>query len=246
MKDFENIVEVMAYRKEALVVDLLDFAIKLDDDELQDSLIPAPEGIYTPGSTKPMFLADRVYYIGEPYLNNVVIGANLLKIPNSEITGDIYQADGRGRKVDVKLVIKASAFLKAKKYMTDHPTIPVPEINLAAAVAVGYIDTICPHSGITASGLHINDCIKREGTMLMERGVPEACFSEMLDKIMTFVGDDTWNLYAANVQNTNLIVSKGVDWRIYCYYRDRFEKQERALLDDRLLGSFRGSLAANG
>lgn len=51
----------------------------------------------------------------------------------------------------------------------------------------------------------------------------------LYDEVMDFIGNDDWNLYSYQLKGTSLIINKGVDWRVYEYYRMKFEKEESLL-----------------
>jgi hypothetical protein len=221
MQDFKTLAEVYRHVDEVLVIDLLSHAYSLSD-ELLDSLIEPPAGLYLPGNTEPLFVSGKKYYrrneLNKHGRNsvsyNVFDSKTLLKAKD-----DIVDENG-------KLVMKWENVLTISRFLKSEPSIPVTAVRMAASMVQRYLHTLCRRVNHPATNTRIESLVKREEQDRIDRDEYMIAFDHLTNEVANFVNKDHWCVYFHILKGTTMIVEKGLDWRIIQYYENQFREED--------------------
>lgn len=218
MQDFKNISEVYRHVDEVLVIDLLSHAYSLSD-ELAQTLIEPPQGLYLPGNAEPLFAKSKKYYRksefgkgGKPY--DVFDAKTLLKAKD-----DIVDSDGKG-------IMRWENVLTISRFLTPEPSIPVTAVRMAASIVQRYLHTLCRRVNHPSTITRIENLVKREDQYRIDHDEYTIAFDHLTSEIARFVGKDHWCVYFHVLKGTSMIVEKGLDWRIIKYYENEFRQAD--------------------
>jgi hypothetical protein len=206
--------------KEVIIIDLLDKAMNLKDEQLK-ALIDPPRGIYIKGSLKPYIVEGKRYFpksIFELSDDNVIRSNYRFNIEEVlTFKEDIYDEEGN--------VVISEQLLKTKsKYMSLSPDIPVIAIEVAVVLVVNYLNNICPYTrGVRTNCLE--NLIRPEYSNYITTEEYESAYEKLLNTVFEFVGIDTWFIYFHRLKGTSLIIEKVIDYRIYRYHEIMYEEQ---------------------
>jgi len=217
MTDYIDINDVLRTTNEVLVIDLLEHALHLEYDPYMISLKDPQPGIYLAGSVDPIIKGNTDYYYRSSLLNDKT------KILNFE---DILNTNEVIVDKDNKIIITPSDIKQKKKYLSLEPTVPSMAIKLAREVAIIFLNSLCKHTKINIERTDLSKYIKEEYHNLIETEAFESELEKLWLDILKFVNSDTWNIYFIKSKNTTLIIEKSIDYRIYDWYRIKFEKEE--------------------
>jgi hypothetical protein len=225
--------ELMLYREQVLVIDLLDKALSVDDDECLDALYEPEKGVWIPGRLEPILKEGLIYIYKNDESKAEPIGS--LDVWMSQPRAhDIYTQDDRR-------ILTAQRSVKLHKYMSDKPKTPVMTVRLLACLVRQYIlkmtsqvpmgtwfidANLRDDTGATSVDESLYSLVKPEAYHLIERGVFDFIGGELLDQVRSFIGDDTMNIYRCYMKNSVLHVVKGVDWRIFKYHQLESDREE--------------------
>lgn len=188
-----------------LTLDLTEY-VWLLRKKYADCLLPPEEGIYLVGNTEPIIKAGQVVYSETSYKTQTPLTSL------DDVSEGILNKDG-------DLIISASFMRHQKKFLRTSPTFPVREIQIAAIIADDYIDSIVPYSPARETYKRVLDHVKPEYHYLVEEGHIEAALSKLTNEVSLFMNSDIWNIYFFQLKKTDLIVTQGVDFRIYDWTR---------------------------
>lgn len=236
MSEFNSIEDVLNYREDILVIDLSKYYAFAKDD-IEGFFKERPKGLYVPGITKPFFVEGKVYYNGDDVKNasprhpdrpDIVfqdrVDMSLLKpvtdlkvIRNSRVTW-----------YDEKLQVVATKadMMRLCKIMTDEAP---RSINTTIVVSIidRHMVRLCHKHHGSMYHRALDDALDPKYRSEMAVDIILRSFGELLDTVDEFIGRNTWSMYSLDVRGTSLYISKGIDWRIYDWYRMKFEAEER-------------------
>lgn len=216
MSDFKNMTEVYNHVEQALVIDLMEHVTTMDMT-YQEALVDPPAGIYITGSIEPILLQDRKYFVRSAYQDPKVPGINLKDI--FDIKGDIVNEGG-----DVVLSFKD--ILQKKKFINFEPTVPVTALKVAVGIVEQYIISSCHHSKRSHPTYRLEYLVKPQYQDMVINDEYIQQFARLRDRVMDFIRDDRWQVYYTRLRGTSLIIEKGLDYRVCCYYEHLFKSQE--------------------
>lgn len=255
MSDYKDLSEVLDVVEDTMVISLVDHACMLDD-VLEQTLLPATPGLYLPGSYEPFFKHGTKYFVKgtdielplpkptavmegivtdaggkksefrtSRFRGQVVVSQpQLLVIDNIDdilkIAADIYREDGT-------LVCSKEQLNRYRRHFSRLPSIPAQSVKMAIAVAMSRLQSFCPHAILPTINFNQTDLVTPKYAHLVYNDEYSQGFAELLDKIRDITRKSEWNLYFVRITGTNLIIRKGIDWRIYDWYRMKFEKEEK-------------------
>jgi len=227
-QDFKNLTELLKHNKEVMVIDLLKETLSIDEDPYITSLQQPVEGLYLVGSFEPILEQGQPYYLYKDMqiVGNVVQYQNTPTIPDVtnvealiKAKSDIFDAKG-------KLVITAKDLYKYSRHLKKKPTIPANAIKVAILVICNYLNSLCRYTNVKSPKYTLESLVKDEYHNLIYNEEYAKAYELTLDKVMEFVGKDTWHMYFYQIRGTSLVIEKTVDYRIYEWYRQKFEKEE--------------------
>lgn len=241
MSDFKSLNEIMDKVTAVLVIDLASHAMMLDEQLHLAALEEPIQGIYLTGSIDPFISLDNKYYLRSKYnllqqqihQQSITPEAGKIKYTQRQycitnvddifnLTEDLVDSDGT-------TVITPTDIKRKRKYMFDKPTVPAVGIKLASIVGLRYLSTMCPYTKNKNSVYRIDSLVKKEyhPELYKKEYEFQVALHDLVDEIMKFIGDDTWHIYFHKIKGTALIIEKTIDWRIYEYYRMKFEEDEK-------------------
>jgi hypothetical protein len=215
MHDPKCLSEVLEHNKEVLIIDLLDHVTCVEDHYLK-ALVEPTKGIYITGSIEPFIKETGPYFMRE-----------LFPSPKGEVSyldilstkSDILDSSGTQ-------VISGKDLVLKRKFLSLKPSIPVVAMKAALAVVDDYVTSVCRKANRNRT-YNLYNLVKPEfHSTIVAKDEFMHVFERLLDQVMKFIGDDTWNIYFIKVKGTSLIIEKSVDWRIYRYYEMTFKEQE--------------------
>lgn len=216
MHEPKTLAEVLEQTKEVIVIDLLDHVTSIEEQYL-NALVEPIEGIYVTGSIEPLFKPDQTYCMKE-----LINAGDLSIIPYNKILSsksDILDRNGN-------LVITARDLFLKKKFLNTKPSVPAVAIKAALAVVDDYVTSVCRKANRNRC-YNLYSLVKPEyHSSMVSKDEFMHVFERLLDQVMKFIGNDTWNIYFVKTKGTSLIIEKSVDWRVYRYYEDLFKAEE--------------------
>lgn len=242
IKDPNRMLEIVT---SVLVIDLLDQVKLLGGKIPLEALIDPPKGIYLKGSLKP-FITDNVDYYAESVLtkkglnreelvyNGVIVkGSKVVDFQEERIT-DFQDILGLTENLIDEcgtVVLTADDIKRRSKYMSLTPSIPVIAIEVAALMVKSYLDSICPYNKTVRSIRSISEntleeFVKESYHHLIDEDEFDVEFESLLNIVSEFVGDDLWFIYTHRIKGTDLIIEKLIDFRIYDWYRMKYDQQQ--------------------
>lgn len=219
MHDFQDLNAVINYVKEAIVIDLMDHVMAIDEDPYLIALNEPPEGIYLAGSIEPIIEKGKMYYPKALYPNPRSKITDFSKI--RDLKDDVVNADG-------EIVLRYKDYVTKPRFFKTEPTVPSVALRAAVSVVEQYLISAASHSKRSHPRYRLEYLVKPEFQNLVIEDKYILAFKNLLEKVKTFVGEDTWHMYFTKVKGTSLIIEKGIDFRIYRYYEDEFKALELA------------------
>lgn len=221
MSDFKNLIEVLSHVEESLVIDLLPYARVVGSDENIGKLFVEPEvGIYLAGDAEPLFKQDSSYFIRDRTTGNFVAIPKPYTVTSTLLVrADIYNSKG-------EVVARDTMLQKVYRLLSEHPTTPVMAIRAAIATVDHYLTTVSRHTNRRFPQYRFTNLLKPspEANDFIEKDEFMHAYEHLLDKVTDFVDGKHWNLYHLSVKGNSLIVQRGIDHRIYCYYQQIFKE----------------------
>lgn len=197
-----------------LVIDLLQYVQFLDNKYGHCFKDPEP-GIYFLNKVDPVIVPEQKVYTRA----GLKKGTPLSVLEN--IKESIIDADGN-------TIIPAYIMERQRKFLSTEPNLPVRAIKLASIVVEEYVDSLLtyttPQDFISRAKEHLID----EGFSLYENGYMEAACQRIISEVANFIGADIWNFYFFETRNTDLIITKACDFRIYDWTLIQEERREIA------------------
>jgi hypothetical protein len=183
--------------KGMLVLELLDYASKIEDSFINRISSLESYGI----NNNALLICGHTY----TYEDQEVVELGSFK------EEDIYK--------DNKIIVKKNQ-VKQLKRVDEKLTL----VKLIYACVVEYLARLNRYTRPLCIPVYMRDILinKEDGVYLEESRELNTLF----DSIDLFIGEDTWSWYTPKLTNTTLIIKKGVDFRIYDWYRDRIPEDE--------------------
>lgn len=216
MSDFKNMTEVYNHVEQATVIDLMEHVTAMDT-AYQEALIEPPAGIYITGAIEPILLGDRKYFARSGYQNSKGAGIDLRNL--FDIKDDILNENG-------DLVLSFKDIVHKKRFINFAPTIPVTALKVAVGIVEQYLISSCHHSKRSHPTYRLEYLVKPEFQHLVINDDYIEQFARLRDRVMEFIRDDRWQVYYTRLRGTSLIIEKGLDYRVCCYYEHLFKSQE--------------------
>ncbi len=195
-----------------LVVNLLDYIYPMADKFGHLFKDPEP-GIYMLNNVDPVISAGMKVYTRKSREEDTALD----NIDN--IVDDIIDIDGR-------IIIPAPIMLKKRKYLSPTPSIPSRPLKVAKLIVEEYVDSMLAHGNPTDYETLAEEHLTEEGMVLFREGYFEATCSRLISEVARFIGSDTWNFYLFDLNNTDLMITKSCDYRVYDWTLIQEERAE--------------------
>lgn len=190
-----------------MVIDLLE-EVSVLEDELLDTLVPPPPGIYVKNSLKPIIDYNKTYYTKQDYLQRPIQCSSLEEV--LALKSDILNHEG-------EIVLDYRQVILRKNMLFNEPTLPVMGIRLMISVILDYLTTIAPHTRCLKYERQ-EQLVKEDFHWLIEQDKFEEKFEKILDMIFDFVNEDVWHIYFTRIRGSTFVLEKVVDYRIFRYH----------------------------
>lgn len=217
MQDFKSMTDVLLYVKGALVIDLMPHVMAVDEDPFLKALVKPPEGLYLVGSIEPLVEKGKAYYPRSQFPTAAQPIQDLHTL--SSLKDDIVNTNG-----DIVLTLRD--LITKSKFIKKEPTVPVTALKAAVSVVEQYLTSVSRNSKRSHPRYRLEFLVKETYHDLIIDDEYMKVFKKLLNEVSDFVADDTFNMYYTKIKGTSLIIEKGIDFRIHCYYEDLFKSQE--------------------
>lgn len=158
------------------------------------------------------------------FRGSVVDTGSLIPIPK-ELFLSIPKMNSDIHLSDMSMVCSRMRLKQVGKYLKPEPSIRAMSIKMAIAVIKERLELYCPHTTSTSLRYTQRSLVQPGYHHLIDQGEYMNAFFDINDKLIDFTRNAEWNLYFMRLQGTSLVITKGLDWRIYEYYRMKFEKE---------------------
>lgn len=216
MSEIKSLNDLLDKTTQVIVIDLFDHAVSMED-KVQTMFIDPKPGLYLPGSVDPILESTKKYTYSNKFPNNIG-KVDLNKLCTN--AGDILDQTG-------KIVITEQNIARRLKYFTTAPTVPAVAIKAASILTINYLTSLCQYTRSKNIHQSLEELVKpqfKTEFFKTEYEIQQSLF-RLLDSVIEFVVEDTWHMYLTEVKGSTLIIEKGIDWRIYEWYRMKFEKE---------------------
>jgi hypothetical protein len=199
--------QLLQETQEVLIVNLLDYVRKLDVN-YGHLFKPVESGIYVSHQMKPIVGSKTLCFTEKGFKTHTPL-KNLDHVEEAVL-------DEHG-----EILIPAYMMARKKKFLMTAPNIPVRAICVAELLVREWLDSVLMHRPTTTYEEEISEHFVPEARSLIEQGYIERTCSRLMNELAGFVKCDTWNIYNIRLRNTDLIVEKQVDWRIWDWTRQQ-------------------------
>lgn len=237
--DYKSFFDVLAVVESVLVIDLSKYAKALPPVVLEES-IPSPEGLYFSRSIEP------IYSFVNPHTGNQqgLVSAHQAEINPTvcdilsyedfiNCAEPVYRGDTVGRDGKLKLFCRSPRAVS--KFFTSTPGELYTGANLLKIEVWNrllYRDSLClPISNLPPSELDESSYLTREGRELYRENYPSS-FDAVINRVDEFIGKDIHHLLTMRINDCELIIEKGLDYRVVEYYRQIFEHLDAIRMDE--------------
>lgn len=219
MYDYKDLRELLTKVSAVTVVDLLDKTPLIE--EFARFMLPLPEGLYS-NTTHQMVFSHKAshYYSLSPDGNKT----KLVTLKDFQRCKNIIinEASGFVQKPDLKT-------LTIRKNLVETPIVDYRLMDVVEKCIDDYLYRLCPHTRTTLNSYSLDRLIdpKVEGEArqsLVEN--LQIMLMSVIDEVSAFVGPDSWHFYFTERKGSSLVISKTVDFRIYDWYRIKWENEE--------------------
>jgi len=237
--DYKSFFEVLAVVEAVLVIDLSKYAKALPPVVLEES-IPGPEGLYFSRSIEPVYsfvnprngeqqgLVSSQQAEINPSVCDILTYEDFVNCTQPVYRGDMTLKDGK-----LKLFCRNPRAVS--KFFTSSPGEIYTGVHLLKVEVWNrllYRDSLClPISALPSSELNELTYVTREGLELYKENYPTA-FDSVINRVDEFIGKDKHHLLTMRMNDTELIIEKGLDYRVVEYYRGIFEHLDAIRLDE--------------
>lgn len=234
MDNFSSLTDVLNYREEIIPIDLPKYFSSAKED-IAEFLRPMPKGLYLPGNSKPMFVEGETYYDADeirgslpvPPTGKTNFRENVNKDELTPVT-DLEQIRKRRTtwlNSDLDLVVSRYDMVRLSRILTDKPSRAADSV-LVASIIDAHMKKKCVKFNGSVYHKALFDALNPQHQSEVALYEIMKCFGELLDVVDEFIGRDAWCIYSLDLRGSSLFISKGIDWRIYEYYRMQFEKED--------------------
>lgn len=185
-----------------------------------------PHGIYRLGDTEPVIVSGQDYYF---LSNNPLTGKNQM-IPITDFDSSFNLSTSHVCNASGKIVIFDYMMKNKQKYLNNYPSIPTRSIIILEMVIRNLISRMSEYDNRANFDREIQNLLLPEYQYLQDQNVFEDYATEIVQKTLNFVGEDTWHIYNVRAHGPDVTLEKTIDFRIYEYHR-RLDQEYQAAID---------------
>lgn len=230
MRDFANFDELLNHKEASIIFDLRNYVSEHKNPKYEDMFLPPERGVYVQGILDPIVNLDKPHYLRSQLVVNAGPGNdgifNYRATPTIQGLGQIMEAKCDVINAAGDVVLSARDIRSLGKMFKDKPDLPIQAIRLALVATTECMNEICRHTRFGNPPYNPMALVKETHWAMLDNHIHHAMFRGLLDEVATFVGDDNWHLYHYKVKGSTLVLEKTIDYRIYKFHADIFEKQD--------------------
>lgn len=236
--DYKSFYDVLSVTEEVLVIDLSQHARAIPPAVLEEAL-PGPPGLYFTNSVEPVYsfvnvrngqpqgLVSATQREKDPTCCDILSYDDFINTTEPVFRGDMTDKDG-----NLKLFCRNP--LSVMKYFKPTPGDLYTGVHLLKIEVWNrllYRDSLClPISSLSSEELSEHTYLTKEGVEIYKDNYPIR-FDSVVNRVDEFIGKDKHHLIRMRVNDCELIVEKGLDYRVVEYYRNIFEHLDGLRLD---------------
>lgn len=230
MRDFSNIDDLLNYKESSIIFDLRNYVSNAQSPTYSDMLLPPERGVYVQGILDPIVNLDKPHYLRTQLVSNAGAKNDLIfnyrATPTIQGLGEIMEAKCDVINTSGDVVLSAKDIRSLGKMFKDKPDLPINAIRLALCAVTECMNEICRHTRFGNLPYNPKNLVKETHWEKLDNHVHHTMFRGLLDEIAIYVGDDNWHLYHFKVKGSTFFLEKAIDYRIYKFHADIFEKQD--------------------
>lgn len=209
------------------VFDLVPYVAQLDSS-LLDTLNEPVGGLYLPGNVEPLFMEGETYWVAKRHERIAVSYDVILKdtLASKTPSQERILPPGELQNKDGEPVIKRLLYERIKHRLGVYPSVSIRGCEVAIAVVIDYLNTLCPYVNVPHRHYQLPALIKAAHHSLLEKQTFETALDDLVLDVIKFVGKDTWNIYQYKVSGTTLVLEKGLDFRIVDWHMNQITGNE--------------------
>jgi hypothetical protein len=220
MYDYKNPRELLTKVSGVMVIDLVD-KIPLLEDFVQ-TIKPLEEGIYDAISNKLIFSPSKYSYED---VDSKGISRSLKTLKDFQQAKGVILSKNFTQKPDKKSLI-------IRKNLTNKPFTDTRLISVIEKVIDDHFYRLCPYTKTTYNSFNIENLILdkySEDEKISIADEVQFTLASVMEQINEFIGLDTWHFYFTQRRGNALVISKTVDYRIYDWYRMKWEAEGKSI-----------------
>lgn len=200
--------------KAVIIINLMDYIQELI--KKYEHTFKEPEsGIYLVDSATPLLKPTQAYFSESSFKSQTPLTSL------DDVEEQVVDENG-------DIIIPTYIMRRKSKMLSSKPTLPVRALQIAFETIQDQIDELLIHTPAREYGSGVKLHIKPEYHYLVTDGYIEASLGKLVRDISLFVGSDIWNLYYFKLNKTDLLIEKGIDFRVY----DWTLKKEQEVFSD--------------
>lgn len=218
MHDYRSERELLTKVSGVCVIDLMDKIPLMD--EFYQYMKPLEEGLYNKINNNLVFKADVKYFSldrsGDKKPLNTLADFRNCKETIVNEANNFYQI------FDVKS-------MAVRKNLATKPTVDGRCLSIIEKCVDDYLYGLCPHTRTTMNGYPLDKQLKDGLTLDNKESLVDnlqVMLCSVIDEVSEFVGHDTWHFYFTKRKGSALVISKTVDYRIFDWYRIKWQAEE--------------------
>jgi len=212
-----------------LMIDILPYVSLLEEPFLTECFEPPRKGVYIKGDINPILYENVTYFTLSEDRTPEIIQLNY-SIAKKSIVKNIYEQIKLNENIynlSASVVISANDLLASRKFLFKEPTIPAQAVKAGISVILSYLNRLCSYTSVNDISYNLDTIVKDKYKKdIIHNNKFETVFETLLDKVADWVGKDSWCIFTYKIKGTSIIIEKGLDYRIYDWYRINFYKDE--------------------
>jgi len=218
MYDYKDLNELLTKVSDVTVIDLMDKVSYITD--FSELMLPLAKGYYNRVNNELVFSADVEY---STIMKDGTKKQLITMRDFQTCTGIIYsEAIGFIQKPTPQNVM-------IRKNICEKPVFDLRLLSVVEKIIDDYLYRLCPHTHTTANNLDLDKLLRqdvKEEKREIAIGNLETDLIAVIDEVSSFVGPDSWHFYFTKRRGTAIVISKTVDFRIYDWYRMKWEREQ--------------------
>jgi hypothetical protein len=193
------------------------------------------QGIYRLGDTEPSILPGEIYYTRNTGANTQGRqNRTLLDTGNSSFSISVRQNNLLGSLQEItdfmsetshvydkfgKLVIADYMMRNKERYLGNLPSLPSRSIVIIEMIIRDLVGRTTEYGSKATYQQEIYNLLLPEYHFIQDQNLLEDTIPSVVQRVLNFIGEDTWHIYQIRRNNGNVVLEKTIDYRIYEYHR---------------------------